>query len=103
MLHNRTVAVVIPAYNEEKQIIHVISTMPEFVDRIIVVNDCSKDRTASVVTDYMIKANSPGGALFRRNRPAHTRYNQAEVVLHDALGDKHLVAPDNWGRVTRRG
>ena len=47
MLNNKTVAVVIPAYNEEKQIIHVISTMPDFVDRIIVVNDCSTDKTAA--------------------------------------------------------
>ena len=38
MLYNKTVAVVVPAYNEEKQIARVLATMPEFVDRIIVVN-----------------------------------------------------------------
>ncbi|NOZ48368.1 MAG: glycosyltransferase [Chlorobi bacterium] len=49
MLNNKTIAVVIPAYNEEKQISLVIRTMPEFVDRIVIVNDCSKDNTANEV------------------------------------------------------
>ena len=43
MLNNKTVAVVVPAYNEESQIGLVIESMPDFVDRIIIVNDCSKD------------------------------------------------------------
>ena len=42
MLQDKTVAVVVPAYNEEKQIGMVIETMPEFVDRIIVVNEDRK-------------------------------------------------------------
>lgn len=45
MLDGRTVAVVVPAYNEETQIGRVIDTMPSFVDRIVVVDDCSTDRT----------------------------------------------------------
>lgn len=53
MIDNRTVAVVVPAYNEETQISVVIETMPDFVDRIIIVNDCSKDRTADVVKTYL--------------------------------------------------
>jgi len=52
MLNNKIVAVVVPAYNEEKQIGMVIETMPDFVDRIIIVNDCSKDKTAEVVQHY---------------------------------------------------
>ena len=39
MLNGRKVAVVVPAYNEESQIGIVIDTMPDFVDRIVVVND----------------------------------------------------------------
>ena len=35
MLNNKTIAVVVPAYNEEKQISTVIETMPVFVDRIM--------------------------------------------------------------------
>lgn len=53
MINDKKIAVVVPAYNEETQISVVIDTMPEFVDRIIVVNDCSKDRTADIVKEYI--------------------------------------------------
>jgi len=53
MLNKKTIAVVVPAYNEETQIGMVIESMPEFVDRIVVVNDCSTDNTAIVVEKYI--------------------------------------------------
>ena len=53
MLNGRKVAVVVPAYNEESQIGIVIDTMPDFVDRIVVVNDCSLDNTAKIVKSYI--------------------------------------------------
>jgi glycosyltransferase involved in cell wall biosynthesis len=40
------VAVVVPAYNEEKLIGQTINTVPEFVDHIIVIDDTSKDATS---------------------------------------------------------
>ena len=52
MLNNKTIAVVVPAYNESSQIRMVLDSMPEFVDRIIVVDDCSKDNTVSYVKEY---------------------------------------------------
>jgi glycosyltransferase involved in cell wall biosynthesis len=47
------VAVVVPAYKEESQIAKVIDTMPDFVDHIIVVDDCSPapDRTSEIVRE----------------------------------------------------
>jgi len=38
--------VVVPAYNEARLIARVVSTMPAFVDSIIVVDDCSDDGTS---------------------------------------------------------
>src|SRR4051812_33359609 len=49
MLNNKTVAVIIPAYNEAKQIGVVIDTIPDFVDRIVIINDYSTDKTAEIV------------------------------------------------------
>ncbi len=52
MLLNKSVAVVVPAFDEEMLIGRVIETMPDFVDHIIVVNDCSSDKTEEVVRSY---------------------------------------------------
>jgi glycosyltransferase involved in cell wall biosynthesis len=40
------IAAVVPAYNESKLIVTTITTMPDFVDLIVVVNDCSTDDTS---------------------------------------------------------
>ena len=82
MLQNRTIAVVVPAYNEENQIDEVIASMPAFVDRIVVVNDLSSDQTAEVVLGRMKKElpefrnEQIGPRILER-----TRYNEAEMVL----------------------
>jgi glycosyltransferase involved in cell wall biosynthesis len=45
MFRQKKIGVVVPAFNEEDNIGKVIETMPHFVDRIIVVDDCSRDNT----------------------------------------------------------
>ena len=45
MFKETNICVVIPAYNATQSITTVISTLPEWVDQIVVVNDCSKDDT----------------------------------------------------------
>lgn len=52
MYREKRISVVVPAYNEESQIARVIETMPEYVDCIVIVNDCSQDRTSGVVRDH---------------------------------------------------
>jgi glycosyltransferase involved in cell wall biosynthesis len=82
MLNNKTIAVVVPAYNEEKQIGMVIDSMPEFVDRIVIVNDCSRDKTAEVVLKYIKQENGNykngkiGSVEINPNK-----YNEADIVL----------------------
>lgn len=46
MLAGGTVVVVVPAYQEEAHVGRVVATMPSFVDRVVVVDDGSTDRTA---------------------------------------------------------
>ena len=50
MYREKRIAVVVPAYNEVGQVARlVIDPMPEVVDTIIIVNDCSKDATSDEV------------------------------------------------------
>jgi glycosyltransferase involved in cell wall biosynthesis len=55
MFKNKSIAVIVPAYNEETQIGMVLETMPECVDRIVVVDDKSFDDTAGIVEEYKKK------------------------------------------------
>lgn len=81
MINDKTIAVVVPAYNEETQIQMVLETMPDFVDRIIIVNDCSKDATKDIVKDYI--DNKPKHSFFLRkisDKIIKTKYNKADQI-----------------------
>jgi glycosyltransferase involved in cell wall biosynthesis len=55
MYKDKTICVIVPAYNESTQIGKVLSTMPDFVDRVVVVDDASKDDTVDIVRQYQNK------------------------------------------------
>jgi len=57
MYKKKTICVIVPAYNEELLIGSVIEKMPDFVDRIIIVNDKSTDKTREKVEKYMQESN----------------------------------------------
>jgi glycosyltransferase involved in cell wall biosynthesis len=63
------VAVVVPAFNERRAIAETVATVPELADRIVVVDDASRDDTAE-------QARVGAG---RRREPA-----RVEVICHDA-------------------
>jgi glycosyltransferase involved in cell wall biosynthesis len=52
MFNEKSICVVVPAHNESSQIAKVIETMPDFVDRIVIVDDASQDGTAEIVQQY---------------------------------------------------
>lgn len=53
MINNKSIQVIVPAYNEEKLIGRVIETMPSFVDKVIIIDDCSKDGTREIVKGFI--------------------------------------------------
>ncbi|HNR40749.1 MAG TPA: glycosyltransferase family 2 protein [Bacteroidales bacterium] len=81
MLNNKTIAVVVPAYNEEKQIGIVIETMPVFVDRIIVVNDLSSDLTEEKVKGYIRSKHNHTSLKITKKEISRTFHNDSEIAL----------------------
>jgi Glycosyltransferases involved in cell wall biogenesis len=60
------IAVVIPAYNEQRHIANVIASIPAFVRHIIVVEDCGQDQTVQIVE--RIAAEDPRVFLVRHEQ-----------------------------------
>jgi len=77
MYREHTVGVVVPAYNEAGLIGQVIETMPTFVDRVYVVDDCSTDGTWHEITRYVQRV-TDGGALPAAQSTRPTGGNQLE-------------------------
>ncbi len=96
MLHGKTIAVTVPAYNEEKQIGMVIETMPDFVDRIVIVNDGSIDATADAVIEH-IKCDNSNGICVRKIEPLkeETIYNRADIVLNEMREEEKRFYPEH--------
>ena len=46
---NKSIAVIVPAYNEEALIKKTINSIPDIAEKIIVVNDCSTDKTKEIL------------------------------------------------------
>ncbi|PKN87294.1 MAG: glycosyltransferase family 2 protein [Deltaproteobacteria bacterium HGW-Deltaproteobacteria-1] len=83
-MFDKTVAVVVPAYNEEKQIGNVLKTIPHFVDRIIVINDCSKDNTANVVLSYINEKRAIGKVIRQVSSASNgNEYDRADKMLKE--------------------
>ena len=51
MYKDNKICAVVPAFNEEKHILKVIYSMPQFIDQIIVIDDASTDNTKNLVAN----------------------------------------------------
>lgn len=106
MYNEKTICVVVPAYNEETQIGMVIDTMPAFVDCIVIVDDASTDKTVETIKGYL-SANERvvlvehqtnqgvGGAIVSGYKWARDNQYQVTVVM---AGDGQMD-PNDLSRI----
>lgn len=86
MIKGKTIAVVIPAYNEETQIEEVINSVPSFVDRIVVVNDFSIDKTQEIVSKLIDSDKDDYSSdVIGVKEIVPTRYNSVDVALRESI------------------
>jgi len=63
MYDRSSIAVVVPAYNEEPFVGDVLETIPDFVDRIYAIDDCSTDRTWTEIRAQARQTVAVGSAI----------------------------------------
>ena len=66
MYREKKVGVIVPAYNEELLLSRTILTLPNFIDKIIVVDDGSTDKTAAIAES--LAENDPRILLIRHSK-----------------------------------
>ncbi len=99
MYRNNIIGVVVPAYNEEGLIGDVITEMPEYVDRIYVVNDCSTDETwTEILTSARRDREEIDGIAVKESDRDDSRGPGRAMADGGALLDRAVVY-DRIGRV----
>ena len=94
MIEGKTVAVVVPAYDEQELIATTLAGIPEFVDRVYVVDDASRDATA----ERALGGGDPRVEVIRHERnqgvgaAIRTGYLQAATERMDVTA---VMAADN--------
>jgi len=95
MYRDNSVGVVVPAYNEEEFIRGVITGMPEYVDRIYVIDDCSSDGTWDAIPEAAKKdcssnvsseANAFGGIEESHITDGGGSALSSRAIRHDLIG-----------------
>jgi len=94
MYKQSTIGIVIPAYNEENLILKTLESIPSYVDKVYVTDDCSTDRTSDLVMSF----NDPRVELVRHDK--NTGVGGAIVTgfkkaLRDNIDIVTIMAGDN--------
>ncbi len=95
MYHGKSIGVVVPAYNEEMLISKVIESMPDYVDKIYVIDDGSTDKTFITTTKF---SHDP---RLKVTRHLHNKGVGAAIItgyknaLNDQMDIAAVMAGDN--------
>lgn len=96
MYRDSTISVVVPAYNEELLIIDTLSSIPDFVDKIYVINDCSKDDTQKKIDEYLSKDARVVSIVHEKNQGVGAAIVTGyRASLADGIGISAVMAGDN--------
>ncbi len=93
MYDEHSVAVVVPAYNESGLVGEVIDTIPAFVDRIYVVDDCSTDGTWDEIERHARRRNRTAVAASTSDEGSTTSRSDDETSGAVADGSGKTVVP----------
>jgi glycosyltransferase involved in cell wall biosynthesis len=94
MINGQTIALILPARDEELSLPRVLSAVPSVVDRIIVVDNGSSDLTSTVARSYgaeVVSEPVPGYGRACLAGIAHLQYDPTDIVAFvDADGSDDL-------------
>ena len=112
MYNGARIAAVVPAYKEERMIGQVIATMPDYVDHIVIVDDCSPDNTSAAVraiSDSRVELirhdvnQGVGGAIITGHRKAMELGADVNVVMAGDAQMDPAYLPDLLEKVVDDG
>jgi len=95
MLNNPKIFIIIPAYNEEKNISRVLDELTQKYENIIIVNDGSSDKTSEIVKKYPVVLlehviNRDQGASLQTGND-YALKNGADIIVHFDADGQFLV------------
>jgi len=95
MIQNPKIFIIVPAYNEEKNINEVLLKLTQNYNNIVVVDDCSTDNTVNIVKKFPITLlqhqinRGQGATLETGNQYAFN--NGADIIVHFDADGQFLV------------
>ncbi len=95
MIPNQKIFIIVPAYNEEKNIASVLEELCQNYKNIIVIDDASPDNTAEIIKKFPVTLlqhqinRGQGAALETGNQYAFN--NGADIIVHFDADGQYLV------------